>query len=79
MAAGLSAIFLPDKLKSIRKQKGMRIAHIARRIDPDNEKSLGTSITGYEQGKNMPNAGILVLIAYVLDVSVTEFFEIRED
>ena len=73
---GISAKFVGWKIRAIRKKRGIKsVMALARMIDPENARSLGVSIGGYEEGTNIPNVVILHLISRALKCGMHEFIE----
>ena len=74
--SGISAKFVGWKVRAIRKKRGIKsVVALARIIDPQNARSLGVSIGGYEDGSNIPNVVILHLISRALQCDMSEFLE----
>ena len=73
---GMKVKFLGWKIGALRKKKGLKsVMALARKIDPENAKALSASISGYEQGENIPSASMLFLISVVLGCDMTVFFK----
>ena len=74
--SGMSAKFIGWKIRAIRKRRGVKsVMALARMIDPENARSVGVSIGGYEEGTNVPSAVMLHLISRALRCDMREFIE----
>ena len=67
--------FIGWKIREIRKKRGMTLAALGEKIDPGNSASLISSLSGYEEGKNIPSALTLYQISLALRCEIDVFFE----
>lgn len=66
------ALFLPHRLKTARKLRGLSMDTLSRRIEGLVTKQ---AISKYEQGKMLPSANVLNSLAQALDMPLSYFFK----
>lgn len=72
---GVAARFSGSNLRARRMERGFKVAQLARKIDPENAKSLAISIHGYEADRNIPSCVMLFLLAKSLKCRMEYFIE----
>ena len=72
MAAQDRKLEIGSKIRRFRKAKGMTIAQVAEKLDPQRSKN---TVQSWEVGRTEPDAGTMLQLCRVLDVDISAFFK----